>query len=740
MFYFNPKKFIFCVVCSSLTISANEKNLNNNICFNNKNLFPAQSINKNLDAINVVADESNITNKQIFNLYGDVEITSPDYYLSADKAKYLKSERKIYAYNNVKFQDESLFLTGSNIQLTKKEDDITQLIAIDAEYQIPESKIRGNAKKIIGDRNIKNLQNAIYTKCPVNNNSWFIRSSSVDLNSVSNQGEADNVTLYIFNTPVIYTPHHSWVLDGRGSGFLPPEISLYSDDSSTEKKDLSLNIPYYLNLQKDKDLLLSLNYLSSRGPVLKAKYRELLYDNVKSHAGDFEMEPSFLIKDKVTNESRWGFKSNLKYSFDKNQNSTTLIKIDRVSDQDYLKEISFGDTNLDSLNSSISYAYDDWNGLMYSFYAENEQIVNNGSTSYTRAPELYYFKNNSLEEYSKNLFLNYDMLLTNFKNKDNLKTDGARFHFSSKISKEHSNSSFSIVPSLQLLKTFYSLEDGSNFSRNLYKFDFDSQINLQRNFEFLNTNLLQILTPKIGYSYVPKKTQDHINSFDSVALNSSYDNLLSGNIFSGIDRIQNENTITLSIETEFINEDNGENISTLGIAQNFYLDNEILNSEGTFSAIRDYSNILTFADYRFGSFDLRNELEFDTDINKIVKSMSSISYQKDLNNFITLSYYDDTSESVSINAVQPITENSHAYLGITRSLSDSINNKITSGFAYESCCWAARLAFFNTYSDADNNDKSINFEFVLKGLTSTSPSLKNRLEDDIPNYLANLDD
>jgi LPS-assembly protein len=63
-------------------------------------------------------------------------------------------------------------------------------------------------------------------------------------------------------------------------------------------------------------------------------------------------------------------------------------------------------------------------------------------------------------------------------------------------------------------------------------------------------------------------------------------------------------------------------------------------------------------------------------------------------------------------------------------------DKITAGIVYDSCCWAVRLVYF----DENNNDESISLELVLKGLATTSPSLYKRLEEDIPNYLANLDD
>jgi LPS-assembly protein len=69
-----------------------------------------------------------------------------------------------------------------------------------------------------------------------------------------------------------------------------------------------------------------------------------------------------------------------------------------------------------------------------------------------------------------------------------------------------------------------------------------------------------------------------------------------------------------------------------------------------------------------------------------------------------------------------------------------ITNKETTGVAYESCCWAVRLAHFKEYLGDDNYDYVTKFELVLKGLASSTPELARRLEKNIPNYLANLDD
>jgi LPS-assembly protein len=51
-----------------------------------------------------------------------------------------------------------------------------------------------------------------------------------------------------------------------------------------------------------------------------------------------------------------------------------------------------------------------------------------------------------------------------------------------------------------------------------------------------------------------------------------------------------------------------------------------------------------------------------------------------------------------------------------------------------------RLAHFKTYADDGDYDYSTKFELVLKGLATTSPSLAKRLEDEVPNYLVDLNE
>lgn len=137
------------------------------------------------------------------------------------------------------------------------------------------------------------------------------------------------------------------------------------------------------------------------------------------------------------------------------------------------------------------------------------------------------------------------------------------------------------------------------------------------------------------------------------------------------------------------------------------------------------------------NFILNNSLQFDPEKNQISKRDSSLNYYINPRKFLTFAHHDNNgSLSAELYGAYPITPQVHVFSGINRSISDSITNKKTLGIAYESCCWAVRFAHWKNSS----GDQFNALELVLKGLASTSTSLATRLESDIPNYLADLDD
>ena len=725
---------------SSATTKGNSKGVVLS-CGKSTLLFPKQILSTDTESLDVLADRSEISKKDNYLLTGNVSLNSSQYYLAADTINIQKSSKTSMASGNVKFQDDELMFTG-NKATVKKQGDTTYTTVEQANFHYPESKINGKAQKVTNDGTEQVFNSASYSLCPLGNTDWRMKADQITLNSKTNKGVAEDVTVEFLGVPIFYSPYHEWVLEGRGSGFLAPSFGSYDESVASKDNNYQVRIPYYFNIAPDRDFLLTLNHLSSRGSIVEGIYRQLIAEGDYWKEGRFEIEGRYLNEDDITNNKRWLLNSKINLSVnDKiNINATT----NRVSDANYFKDIAHNNTSASSLHSQIDASYkDDESNLALSLFAETEQLINSGTAAYTRAPELSISK--SFEGLSgRNI--NLSLVSTKFAHKNGnttTKKTGVRTHTQANFKRSISTNAYSLTPSLNLSTTDYTLDNSTNQGRSIYSFGIDSKLFLEREVNLFGKDIIQTLTPRLSYNYTPKKSQGAIPIFDSADKNDSYEGLFSAQKFTGIDRISNANDFTLGLESEFIDEETGGTYASLNIAQTFYGDDQVVSSiaETDYDTRRKYSNIAASIDFTFDNLTFNNALQYDPETNKIDKRDSAITYQLNPRKFLTIAHHDDNgTKSAELYGAYPINAQVHVFAGINRSITDSITNKETTGIAYESCCWAVRLAHFKKHISGNDYDYVTDFELVLKGLTTTTPGLSKRLEEEIPNYLANLDD
>ena len=717
--------FFFTFTLFSSIVSAQGYTLN---CADSRLLFPKQilSNDKNLD---VIADRSEITQGDNYLLTGNVSLNSSAYFLSADEIRIKKSDQTSTALGQVKFQDDELMFVGDKA-IVKKQADTTYTTLSQVQFHYPDSKINGQAQQVNNDGTQQVFDEVSYSLCPLGNTDWQMKAEQITLNSKTNRGVASDVVVEFLGVPLFYSPHHEWVLEGRGSGFLAPAFGSYNESIANEDNNYQVRIPYYFNIAPDRDFLLTLNQLSSRGSVLEGVYRQLIAGNNYVDKGRFEIEGHYLNEDDITNQKRWLLNSSIDLTLNEKTEFSLVTK--RVSDQDYFKEITHSNTSDSALYSHLDLNYtDEAQNLDISLFAENEQLINDGSATYTRAPEV------SIAKTFKGMndrMLDLSLVSTKFQHKTSTAT-GVRTHAQANFSRPIVTNAYSLTPKLDLSTTDYALDNASDESRSIYSFGLDSKLFLEREVNLFGTDLIQTLTPRLAYNYTPEKADPSVN-FDSESKSDSYEGLFSGQKFTGIDRIGKANDLTAGLESDFIDEETGETYLSLKSAQTFYGD-AITANGGT----RKYSDIALSANFSLDHFTFDNALQYDPETNKIDMRDSSVSYIINPRKFLTLAQHDNNDvKSAELYGAYPITQKIHIFAGINRSITDSITSKETTGIAYESCCWALRLAHFKKHMGDTGYDYVTNFELVLKGLASTSPSLYKRLEDDVPNYLANLDD
>ena len=747
--------FLYILVLSAFSIQADDVNL---ICTSYpsscvncpeyQTLFPIEQVSASSEFIEVEADQSELAENNNYLLSGNVKLISDDYVLFADEVEHSGSDQTTIAQGNIKYQDNDYLMTGENIFVTKENNEVKAVIN-EAEYQRIESNANGSAEKITKNGDIVFFDEATYSYCPVNQNDWKVKAHKLKINHDKNRGIADHATVIFMGYPIFYFPKYSWVLSGRGSGFLTPSFQSYrefSDNPEAEDtKERKVRIPYYFNIADDRDLVLAYTFMSSRGSIIEGKYRQLI-DRKETKGGYedsiFKLESHYLFKDDITKLKRWLVDTSTE--LDINENIHFSARFNRVSDINYFKEIAHNNTDAERLNSHLKVSYTDPKyKLSAELLTEDEQVVNDGSPDYTRAFEASISKTFNAKG---SLPFQAGLITTQFNHDDSSKDSGTRIHGTLGISKKLSNEFPIITSRANASTTYYSLDMKDNITRTTAGAGLDLEFPFISQRELFNAQVTRTITPKISYNYRGKVVQGNIPIFDTT---DKYDDaitfaaLTSGERYTGLDRISNANDVTLSLETDYIKEDSNnisKNIFNYKIAQSYYADDEVVSNETNtdYEKRRSYSDIVAGIDIAVNQFAFNSNLQFDPEISKVTNRSNTISYKLNPKKFVSLTHTKDSSTStVKLYGAYPVTDNIHLFGALDKNTSTGNTNKETTGVAYESCCWATRLVHFKEKSGG-GHDYGTAFELVLKGLGSSADNIEKRIEENIPYYQANL--
>ena len=715
-------------------------------CPEYQTLFPLEIFSNNSESLDIEADQSEITANEAYQFSGNVELKSDSYFLAADDIEVFTSDNSTQAKGNVRFQDDTYLITGDLLS-AKKVDGELIATATNANYQdisVGPGGANGYTEVISKTPSSVFLTNATYSLCPVNKNDWLIDADSIELNLEKNRGIADNATVVFYGIPIFYLPKYSWVLEGRGSGFLTPSYDSYTEISQT-KRSYSLRVPYYFNIAPDRDLVVAMKYMSSRGFIYEGKYRQLIAPKITEEDEDslFEIETRYLSDDKITNLNRWLIDTSIE--LDISEKTHLSAQYYRVSDAKYFEEVARTNTNVKTLKSNFELNYDNPStNLEAAILTEDEQVVNAGIPVYTRALEGSISKTFNAD---KKLPIQVDVVSTKFAHDTPGKESGVRTHTNLGVSRVLSSKFPVITTRANVGSTYYRLDNSSNINRTIagtgvdLAFPFISQGNLY------GSEVNHQLTPKISYNYRAKEVQGNIPIFDST---DKYDDIItfadltSGERYTGLDRITNANDFTLSIESSHrdVNAlDDDKDLLNMKIAQSYYTDDEVVSDTANtnYETRRSYSDIAASIDVAVSNLTFGTAVQFDPDKSKIVKKESSLSYILHPRKFVSMTLSDEgTKKTGKIYGAYPLNDSMHLFGGLDRTTSTGVTNSETTGIAYESCCWAFRLAHFKEDNGLGGYNYSTGVELVLSGLGSTSSPLKNRIEGKIPDYSANL--
>jgi len=680
--------------------------------------------------VDIVADEADVIMDGISTARGDVILQSDTQQIRSELIIYNPTGSTVDAPGFAEVWDSSTYVSGTRAHYDLLPD-VGTLEGL--HYQFLERHGRGEARtgSLRVNEDLLILEDADYTTCNPGSTDWLLRARSLRLDKRNDVGTARHVRIRFKNVPVFYTPYLRFPLsDTRKTGFLFPSIG------SSDKTGLDLRVPFYWNISPERDATFALRYMKKRGTQLQGEYRYLM----RSGTGTAEAE--YLPDDQVYGKDRWLY--NLRHDQGFSPNWSTNIGLERVSDDQYFNDLgtnlsvsaqqflrSYGDLNFQTSSLSAVGRLEAWQTIDPSIQPDQQP--------YSRLPQLLVFT--GLPERSRSLAPQFYGEAVRFDR--NVGVIGNRLDLRPTLAYPMRTAGTFLVPKAALRLTGYNLEETApgepgNPTRAIPTLSVDSGVFLERESAIGGRPHLQTLEPRLYYLYTPFKEQSDLPVFDTGENEFTFAQMFRDNSFSGADRVQNANQLTVALTTRLLDDTTGAERMRFGLGQiRYFADRRVTLPGGSPQTTGGSDIIAELATEIARGWSFRGDYQWDPSTRLTNKATALLRYQPDSRRVINLGYrfLRDTLEQTDLSAVWPVSAHWRAVGRWNYSLPDNRNLEILAGVEYQSCCWGLRAAFRRYLTDdgADFNT-SFSLQLVLKGLAAVGQSTNELLREQIPGY------
>jgi len=688
--------------------------------------------------IHASANEFKARGKDWVKIAGDVEIQQGEQVILADEAIIDDKNTLLQVNTALTLSSESMEVKGEKLVV----DYLTGETDVEgAEYQIVSPSARGSASQLISDgKQQLTLKNSSFTTCPPGDNGWLFEAGEIELDNEKGVGTASNLVVKVKDIPVFYFPYLSFpITEERVSGVLVPRVS------SSEKNGLGVTVPYYFNIAPNYDDTLVMQYLSKRGLHLSNEFRYL------NDFGEGDLQLEFLQDDEVKRLLRdepelaalQGYDSENRFMASWQHNglydSGWLLKtnITEFSDDNYLTDLD-SDLKIDYSRRiyrriDLGYQTDWWE---FHTLLEDDDVLNYQKQPFKRLPEL------NISAFIPEALLGADWNVhghwVNFRNRDI--ADAKRTHFETQLSDNFEGAWYFMRPSANVWYTNYKQEsylDTVSLDSNIDRLAVGTALDLGIRFERDIDGGIQTLEPRIFYNRIKSKSQEGIGIYDTSLPTIHYQRLFSVNRFSGIDRINETNQLTLGLSSEWLV--GGEELANLHIGRIFRFEDDIVTLNQGDQIVSGNSGYLLESEYQINTnLSVMAQMEVASNSNKLIQSHFQIHYQTDSGMLFDARHrmnrqFSEPLEQVEFSSALPIGGNWQLVGHVRRDLELDRSVDAFVGIEYENCCWSVRLAkrryldaplsVFGTAIEGEEHfNNSFYLQFSFKGVTSIGGS------------------
>ena len=704
--------------------------------------------------VEVSADSSNAVEGKL-QLTGNVAVIQGNRSIGADSVVFDRNQQLTEASGNVSYREPGVALQGDQLTFDSERQHAT---VTGAHFALHEPQLSGAAQQLERDAaGVITIEDGAVTFCAPEDPQWYIKTGTLKIEPNEGMATATHATLRWSGVPVFYVPWMTFpVGDQRKTGLLFPSIG------SDTRGGLDVTTPIYFNLAPNYDATYSPRYIGERGLLHQANGRWL-----SQYAGAWDVSGQYIDDDDKYSEDfpegdseRWAI--GVKHRGNYGESWRTTIKYNKVSDPDYVRDLdnstlsSQRQTALKQLGQ-IDYLGEDWKVSLQAqqFQSLADDITNN----YKKLPQLTarWRGDANLAGLQPIALLQY----SNFDTDAN-RVRGERIYGEAGVTYPLNWTWGFLRTTAKYRSVAYDLEnlrslpeDKPDASSGV--FSVDGGLIFERATTFGGQSASQTLEPRVFYLYSEYDEQRGQPDFDSAELTFSYTQLFRDTRFSGHDRLDDANQISVGVTTRFFADSDGRERLNASIGQIFYFRDREVRLKAR-SPVLDESLSATAVEFNWfpnETWSIRSSMLYDTEDNEFDALSAQVGYRPITGQIFNVGYTlrepppsqskRPVTEQANFSAYYPIGDNWGAFAAVEYSLEGNEFVEDMVGVEYDNCCWKMRLlymryldtagSFAPDFSDPDlERENAVQFQFVLKGMGGFGSRVENLMRDMIRGF------
>ena len=703
--------------------------------------------------LEVNADNSEVTEAEL-TFVGNVRVQQGYRRVSANQVTIDRAGERAVALGDVTFREPGVVITGDSVIY----DSVSEIAEVNAaQYLLHNRQLSGTATTLSRDASGEiEVTDGAMTYCAPDDPTWILEADRLDIDPNSGDGRAWGATLRVADVPIFYLPWIRFPVDSRRkTGLLFPDIG------SDSRGGVDITQPIYFNLAPHYDALYQPRYIEERGLLHQAKGRWL-----DETTGYWELTGGWISNDEKyegetqTVGQRWLLAA--QHTGQHGDAWRTTIKHTRVSDAEYVRDLENHRLSAQRQTALQQLGRVEWLGESWQVRLDVEQfqsLAQDIRYDYKKLPQMTArWRGRASWLGVEPLFL---AQLSHF-DTDAARVTGQRFYTEAGLTLPKRWQAGFLTSTLKYRSVSYELEDfplldDTSPSAGSLMASVDGGLIFDRQTRIGGMGMTQTLEPRAYFLYSQFEDQSKHPDFDSAELTFTYNQLYRDTRFSGNDRIDDANQLSLGVTTRFIENETGETKLETSVGQIFYFrDREVrLNRfdpdlDETVSAVAAEATWYPSAQWR-----LRSSLLYDPNENTFDAAYAQANYQPGNGAIFNLGYTlrepppslidRPVTEQATVSAYYPVNDTWSLFGAYEYSLEASEVVESMVGFEYDDCCWRVRLLYMR-YIDTlvgeipdftDPNlprENSFQVQVMLKGMGGFGGRVDELLSDMIRGF------